>query len=61
MTEDKKLAVQGVRKIGESRSPMQDAIREFRRNKIAVTGMLFVLFVILVAIFASRIALWPER
>lgn len=53
MTADNKLEdVKNAKKIGESRSPMQDAMREFRRNKIAVTGMIFVLLVILVAIFS---------
>ena len=52
MTKDKKLEVKSAKKIGESRSPMQDALREFRRNKIAVGGMIFVIFVVLVAIFA---------
>lgn len=31
---------------------MQDALREFRRNKIAVAGVFFVIFIILAAIFA---------
>jgi oligopeptide transport system permease protein len=39
----------------EGRSPMQDAWREFRRNKIAVAGMIFVLIVVLFAIFAPFI------
>jgi len=38
--------------IGKSRSPFQDAVREFRRNKIAVGGMIFVGIVILIAIAA---------
>ena len=53
MTADKKLEeVKNGKKIGESRSPMQDAMREFRRNKIAVAGMILVFFVIFVAIAA---------
>lgn len=52
MTKDKKLEVQGAKKIGESRSPMQDAMREFRRNKIAVGGMIFIVVIVLMAIFA---------
>jgi oligopeptide transport system permease protein len=34
------------------RSPAQDAFREFRRNKIAVGGAIFILLVVFVAIFA---------
>ena len=53
MTDDKKLEkLKKNKNIGESRSPMQDAMREFRRNKIAVGGMFFVLFVIFVAVMA---------
>ena len=53
MTTDKKLEKNKKEKnIGKSRSPMQDAMREFRRNKIAVGGMIFVIFVIFLAIFA---------
>ena len=35
---------------------MQDALREFQRNKIAVAGMLFVLFVVFVAVLAPVFA-----
>lgn len=56
MTADKKIEVKNAKNIGESRSPMQDAMREFRRNKIAVAGMLFVIFVVLVATFAPFFA-----
>ena len=41
-----------VKKIGKGRSPLQDAMREFRRNKIAVSGTYFVLVIVLMAIFA---------
>ena len=41
-----------VKKIGKGRSPMQDALREFRRNKIAVSGMVFVVIIVLMAVFA---------
>lgn len=56
MTEDNKLEVNGLSTIGESRSPLQDAFREFRRNKIAVSGLLVIVFVVLVAIFAPIFA-----
>ncbi len=57
MTADKKLEeVKNARKIGESRSPMQDAMREFRRSKIAVGGMFVVIFVAIVATFAPVFA-----
>ncbi|MBT3337835.1 MAG: ABC transporter permease [Anaerolineae bacterium] len=53
MTADKKLEkLKNAKKIGESRSPMQDAMREFRRSKIAVGGMIVVVFVAILAIFA---------
>ncbi|MEJ2411650.1 MAG: ABC transporter permease [Anaerolineales bacterium] len=41
-----------LNEYGRGRSPMQDALREFRRNKIAVAGVIFVIFIILAAIFA---------
>jgi oligopeptide transport system permease protein len=34
------------------RSPTQDAWREFRRNRIAVSGLIFIFIVILAAVFA---------
>jgi len=53
MTADKQIAQLTEEKIiGKGRSPMQDAIREFRRNKIAVGGMIFVGIVIFIAIAA---------
>jgi oligopeptide transport system permease protein len=42
-------------KFGKGRSPLQDAMREFRRNKIAVAGMIFILFIILMAIIAPLV------
>ncbi|RME84446.1 MAG: ABC transporter permease [Caldilineae bacterium] len=41
---------------GKPRSPMSDAIREFRRNKVAVGSMIFVGIVFIVAIFAPVFA-----
>jgi len=41
--------------LGKGRSPGQDAVREFSRNKIAVLGLIFVVIVILGAIFAPLI------
>ena len=46
--EKEKAEVQG-------RSPAQDAWREFRRNKVAVAGMVFVGFVIIIAFLAPLI------
>ena len=37
------------------RSPAQDAWREFRRNRVAVAGAIFIFFVMLVALFAPII------
>lgn len=42
--------------VKEGRSPMQDAWREFRRNKIAVLGTAFVVVVILIALLAPLVA-----
>jgi oligopeptide transport system permease protein len=39
----------------EGRSPIADAWREFRRNKVALAGTAFIIFVILVALFADFI------
>jgi oligopeptide transport system permease protein len=39
----------------KGRSPFQDAWREFRRNRIGVGGMIFVILVVLVAIFAPLV------
>lgn len=38
--------------IGKGRSPMQDAFREFKRNKIAVIGTIWIVVVIIVAVAA---------
>lgn len=45
----------GVEEVREGRSPMQDAWREFRRNKIAVAGMAIVVAVIIIALIAPVI------
>lgn len=37
------------------RSPFEDAWREFRRNRIAVLGLIYVILIVLVAIFAPLI------
>lgn len=55
-TKEKLEKVSAEHNLGESRSPFQDAVREFRRNKIAVTGLLFVLLVIFVALAAPIFA-----
>ena len=57
MTADKQIEQLTEEKIiGKGRSPFQDAVREFRRNKIAVGGMIFVAIVIAVAIAAPVFA-----
>lgn len=43
-------------KESKSAGPWQEAWREFRKNKVAVVGMIIVLFFILLAIFAPFIA-----
>ena len=37
-------------------SPWRDVWKRFRRNRLAVIGMVFIIFLILVAIFAPLIA-----
>ena len=49
---DKPLEEGEVRK---GRSPGQDAWREFRRNRIGVAGLVFVVFIVLVAVFAPLV------
>ncbi|MBN1231194.1 MAG: ABC transporter permease [Anaerolineales bacterium] len=39
--------------LGKGRSPLQDAFREFKRNKMGVGGAIFIGLVILVAFFAD--------
>lgn len=39
----------------KGRSPGQDAWREFRRNRIGVAGLIFIVFIVLVALFAPLI------
>jgi oligopeptide transport system permease protein len=41
--------------VGKGRSPMMDAWREFRRNKVGVAGAVFITFIILVALFAPLV------
>lgn len=41
-----------VKEYGKGRSPGQDALREFRRNIIAVIGVIFIISILLVALFA---------
>ncbi len=40
----------------KGRSPTQDALREFRRNKIAVAGLIFNVLLVLMAVFAHIFA-----
>ncbi|OQY21321.1 MAG: hypothetical protein B6I34_07510 [Anaerolineaceae bacterium 4572_32.1] len=47
-----KLAASFEPEVRKGRSPMSDAWREFRRNKIGVGGAIFIITVILVAIIA---------
>ncbi len=57
MTADKQIeTLTTENNLGKGRSPLQDAMREFRRNKIAVAGLIFVLFVVVFAIAAPVFA-----
>ncbi|MCL4870009.1 MAG: ABC transporter permease [Anaerolineae bacterium] len=48
-------------KLEKGRSPAADAFREFRRNKIAVAGTVFIIFEILVALFAPFLTPYSFR
>jgi oligopeptide transport system permease protein len=41
--------------MGRGRSPFQDAWSEFKRNRVGVAGMIFVILIVLMAIFAPLI------
>jgi oligopeptide transport system permease protein len=55
---EKNEKAQPVNLLEESkaRSPFQDAWREFRRNKLAVVGAAYIIFVVVVALFAPIFA-----
>lgn len=42
--------------VGKGRSPLRDAWREFRAHKLGVAGAVFILLVVLMAVFAPFIA-----
>ncbi|GAB4423909.1 MAG: ABC transporter permease [Anaerolineales bacterium] len=44
-----------TKELGKGRSPGQDAVREFRRNKIAVAGLIVVILIVLGALAAPLI------
>ncbi|NOZ49742.1 MAG: ABC transporter permease [Chloroflexi bacterium] len=44
---------------GSPRSPMGDAVREFKRNKLAVVSMIFVIMVVLTAIISPLLTPYP--
>lgn len=52
MTAELDLGTTSEVTIGKGRSPLQDAMREFRRNKIAVIGTIWILTVIAIAVLA---------
>jgi len=45
----------GMKKAVKGRSPGQDAWREFRRNKLAVGGLIFIVLVIVIALIAPLV------
>jgi peptide/nickel transport system permease protein len=49
-------AVEAVEELGEARPLRADVWRRFRRNRLAMIGLGFVVFLVLVAIFAPLIA-----
>ncbi len=50
------LEIKQTEEETSGRSPTQDAIREFRRNKVAVIGMVFIVFIMFLAAAASIFA-----
>ncbi len=48
-------------KAERGRSPAADAFREFRRNKVAVAGMIFIIFEVLIALFAPLLTPYGFR
>jgi oligopeptide transport system permease protein len=46
---------QAEARADKGRSPTQDAIREFRRNKVAVAGLVFIVFVIVISLIAPLV------
>ena len=48
-------------KAERGRSPAADAFREFRRHKIAVAGMFFIIFEVLIALFAPLLTPYGFR
>ena len=63
MTPEKQLQIlvdnEETKQYGKGRSPGQDAFREFRRNKIAVGGVIFIILVVVAALFAPFFTLLP--
>ncbi len=55
----KSVAPVKLRESIERRSPWIDAARRFRRNRLAMGGLLLVLLLLLVAIFANLISPYP--
>ncbi|MBN2556869.1 MAG: ABC transporter permease [Anaerolineales bacterium] len=52
MAETANLEMSKETMSGKGRSPGQDAWREFKRNKLAVGGLIFIIFVIIIALIA---------
>jgi oligopeptide transport system permease protein len=50
------IALEAEDKEYKGRSPTQDAWREFKRNKVAVGGLIFIIFMVLVAFLAPLLS-----
>ncbi len=61
MAEERKVEPPAELFPRKGRSPLQDALREFRRNKVAVGGTAFVLLVVVMAIIAPLITPYDFR
>lgn len=50
-----------VQEETKGRSPTQDALREFRRNKAGVAGLIFIVVVVIMAVFAPVFTPYPPE
>jgi ABC-type dipeptide/oligopeptide/nickel transport system permease subunit len=53
--DEKKLAAAFETEVRKGRSPMSDAWREFRGNKIGVGGAVFIIFIVFIALIAPLV------
>lgn len=56
---EQQVGVVKIRETVEQRSQLKDAIRRFRKNRLAMFGLLILLFLLFLAIFADVISPYP--